>query len=122
MDSFGSRLKHARNRKGLTQDELAERIGRTGKQIVSRWEKDQNEPSLALIRQLAEILDTTVSFLVDGIPEESTKEVDLSLIQRQQDKINQLQEQVIQLQNEKIALQNQQLERLKNIEGVPDKP
>lgn len=122
LNSFGKRLAYARNNKGLTQKQVADFLKKSKSQIISAWENDKNEPTLKEIRIIAHLLGTTVSFLVDEQSGSAGPTGDSLTLAQQQEKINQLQEQVIQLQKEKIALQNQQLERLKNIEGVPDKP
>ncbi len=56
MDSFGSRLKEARKAKGLTQKDLADRIGAKHNSI-SNWENDQNKPDPDTIELLCGVLD-----------------------------------------------------------------
>lgn len=60
-------LKAAREAMGLTQSDLAERLGTT-QQSVGRWEKGKAEPSLAALRDLAIILCTTVDHLLGREP------------------------------------------------------
>ncbi|WP_461102192.1 helix-turn-helix domain-containing protein [Spirosoma koreense] len=68
---FGQTLKELRKAKGLSQEDLAEKLGvRSGKQTISNWELGKNEPTLSDIRKIAEVLGTTVGYLVDG---ENTK-------------------------------------------------
>lgn len=57
------RLKIARERWGLTQSELAERLGTT-QQTVARWEAGKAEPNLAALRDLAICLHTSVDGLL----------------------------------------------------------
>jgi len=57
------RLKIARERWGLTQSELAERLDTT-QQTVARWEAGKAEPSLAALRDLAICLHTSVDVLL----------------------------------------------------------
>jgi len=57
------RLRPARERSGLTQAELAERIATT-QQTIARWETGKAEPNLASLRDLALCLHTTVDSLV----------------------------------------------------------
>lgn len=47
MDTFGKRLKLKREAKGLTQDELAAKVGKASKQAISNWENGNAEPSFA---------------------------------------------------------------------------
>jgi transcriptional regulator with XRE-family HTH domain len=61
------RLKLARERRGLTQSELAEHIDTT-QQTIARWETGKAEPSLAALRDLAICLHTTVDNLLGRAP------------------------------------------------------
>ena len=56
-----------RKQKGLTQSQLAERIGVTDK-AVSRWETGKGFPDVSLLQPLAEALDTSVTELLAGEP------------------------------------------------------
>lgn len=60
-------LKMLRERHGLTQSELAERIGTT-QQTIARWENGKAEPSLAALRDLAICLWTSVDQLLGRKP------------------------------------------------------
>lgn len=59
----------------LSQDQLAQKMEKSGKQIVSNWETDRSEPSISDLRKLAEILGTTASWLIDGGESPQTKVV-----------------------------------------------
>ena len=62
---FGQNVQRLRRAAGLSQEELAERLGVT-RQAVSKWENDQTSPdSLKMIR-LAEVLDTDIEYLTTG--------------------------------------------------------
>jgi len=68
MSSFATRLKELRKSKGLSQDDLAEKLGvKSGKQTISNWELGKTEPTLSDIRKIAEVLTTTLSFLIEGV-------------------------------------------------------
>jgi transcriptional regulator with XRE-family HTH domain len=64
MDSTGKRIKSKRAEKGYGQEELAQIMGKTSKQVISNWENNKNEPTLSDLKKLASVLGTTVSFLV----------------------------------------------------------
>lgn len=65
MSSFPERLAIARNKLGLTQAQLAEKIGvKSGKQVIYKWEKGQQEPNLSQLARLAQELNTSVSWLL----------------------------------------------------------
>lgn len=44
-------------------------MGKGHKTVVSAWETGKAEPSLADVRKLAEVLETTVGWLIDGTGE-----------------------------------------------------
>ena len=50
-------LREARERAGLTQHELARRVGVAGGERIARWERGASEPRPDLLLRLAEILD-----------------------------------------------------------------
>lgn len=56
-----------RKQKGLTQNQLAQRIGVTDK-AVSRWETGKGFPDVSLLPSLAEVLGTSVTELLAGEP------------------------------------------------------
>lgn len=60
---FGKRLKQARKKKKMTMQALADQMDVTSV-TVSRWESGTNEPNIEMINRLAEILDTSVSYLM----------------------------------------------------------
>ena len=59
-----NQIKRARLREGLTQGELAERLGMTYVQI-SRWETGKSFPSVRRLKKVAEALHTTVNDLLE---------------------------------------------------------
>lgn len=65
MVKIGLFIKQMRKEKGLTQEELAEKLGTTSKSI-SRWENGQNMPDYSLIKSLAEILGVSVNDIING--------------------------------------------------------
>ena len=60
--NFGKRLNSLRKAQNITQEQLAHMVGVTG-QAVSKWETDLSYPDITIIPTLANILDTTVSYL-----------------------------------------------------------
>ncbi|MCL2217875.1 MAG: DUF2807 domain-containing protein [Defluviitaleaceae bacterium] len=67
FNGFGQRVQKLRKAKGMTQEELADRVGVTG-QAVSKWENDQSYPDITLIPTLAGILSTEIDFLFGKAP------------------------------------------------------
>lgn len=67
MNSYvtGSVIKNLREAKGLTQGELAEKIGVSGK-AVSKWETGKGLPDISLIEPLSTALSVSVMELMSG--------------------------------------------------------
>ena len=67
MDKYvtGSVIRRLRERKQMTQDELAERIHVSGK-AVSKWETGRGYPDISLLGPLAEALGISVIELLSG--------------------------------------------------------
>ena len=61
--TFGNRLKQARENKGYNQKQFAERLGVTPTRL-NYWEKDKREPDVAIIKQIAQILDVSSDWLI----------------------------------------------------------
>ena len=67
MDRYvtGAVIRRLRERKGMTQEELAEQIFVSGK-AVSKWETGQGFPDISLLEPLARTLDISVIELLSG--------------------------------------------------------
>ena len=63
MDTLGKRIVHHRKRLGLTQEQLAEKLGVTA-QAVSKWENDQSCPDISTLPLLSEIFGITTDALL----------------------------------------------------------
>lgn len=63
MDSFGKKLRDAREVKGFSQAELARQIS-SHHSIIGKYERDEVKPTVDVIKKLADVLDTTISFLM----------------------------------------------------------
>lgn len=63
MSKFKERLKDARKNEGLTQKELALRIGRTD-DCIHDWECGRSEPSIDDIIAIAQILNISTDYLL----------------------------------------------------------
>ncbi|MEZ0607879.1 helix-turn-helix domain-containing protein [Fibrella sp. WM1] len=104
---FGERLKAQRIAKKLSQDDVAKAMGKQHRTTISNWEKGKQQPSLSEIRRLAELLDTTVGYLVNG--EESTVPKGFRLVE--DDQWDQQNRRLIELQEELIKYQKKELAR-----------
>ena len=61
--SFSELLKQCRKQKGISQAELASKLGVT-QQAVGKWESGKSSPDPATVARIAEILSTTADFLL----------------------------------------------------------
>ena len=62
--TVADRIKELRTEKGITQTELAKRLGNKDKSTISKIESKGNDISLKDIKRIAEVLDTTPSYLM----------------------------------------------------------
>ncbi len=62
-DTLGKRIVYHRKRIGMTQDQLAEKLGITA-QAISKWENDQSCPDIILLPQLAEVFGISTDELL----------------------------------------------------------
>ena len=62
--AFGQRIFEFRRRTGLTQADMAAKLGVTGK-AVSKWENGRSKPSTEMLRKLAALFGTSVEMLLD---------------------------------------------------------
>ena len=62
--TFGDRLKQVRLQKGLTQENLAKKLG-IGKTTITGYEKGNRQPDVQRIKDLAKILGVTGDYLLD---------------------------------------------------------
>ncbi len=60
---FGIKLKELRKEKGLSQKELAEKLGCT-QSMICFWEKEINEPTETSIRKAAQFFDVSADYLL----------------------------------------------------------
>ena len=85
MVDFGKKLKELRLQAGLTQKQLADRIGVT-KSVVSYYELQERQPSPDMLVKLAGVFHVTTDFLL-GIDNQKMLDIsdlddeDISLIQ-----------------------------------------
>ena len=68
--TFGEKLQSLRQRAGMSQDQLAERL-EVSRQAVSRWERDETMPETDKVVALADIFDVTTDYLLRPQPESS---------------------------------------------------
>jgi transcriptional regulator with XRE-family HTH domain len=67
-------LKAWREKRGLSQDELAEKAGTT-KSVISLLENEKRPLSAKWLRRFAEVLDTRAGYILDHDPNELNDDV-----------------------------------------------
>ena len=60
---FAAMLKYLRNRSGLTQMEIAKKLG-VAKSTISMYENGQREPEFETLESLADYFNVTMDFLL----------------------------------------------------------
>lgn len=63
LQNIGKRIAESRRSAGLTQEELANRLGVTP-QAISKWEKGASSPDLMMLLSICEILDVSTDYIV----------------------------------------------------------
>ncbi len=64
--NISDRIQNLRKAKGISQEELADRIG-VSRQAVSKWESEQSTPDIDKVILLSEYFETTTDYLLKGI-------------------------------------------------------
>ena len=72
---LGKRLKEYRNRFGMTQDDLAEKLYVT-RQTISSWENDKSYPDIHSLLMLGEVFNVSLDALVKGDIEIMKEKID----------------------------------------------
>jgi transcriptional regulator with XRE-family HTH domain len=72
--SIGERIKELRVQKKMTQSDLAKEVGLTYVQ-VGRYETQKSFPSAEVVQKLAQALDTTTDYLMNGATDNATAQL-----------------------------------------------
>ena len=70
--SFGKRLLEARKKKGISQEELADKLGTKGP-YIGRYERDEMKPSIEAVAKISDILESSIDWLVGHTDLEPSK-------------------------------------------------
>ncbi len=63
--SLGEKLLYLRKKKGLSQEDVAEKLG-VSRQTVSKWETDQTIPELIKAKLLSQLYNVSYDYLISG--------------------------------------------------------
>ena len=75
--NIGDRVRELREEKGMTQQELAERLGYKHKSSLAHIENNERDIPRSMVVKLADILETTPAYLMGWTEKESAPENDL---------------------------------------------
>lgn len=64
--NIADRIQHLRKSKGISQEELADKIG-VSRQAVSKWESEQTLPDIEKVILLSNFFEVTTDYLLKGI-------------------------------------------------------
>ena len=64
--NIADRIQHLRKSKGVSQEELADKIG-VSRQAVSKWESEQSTPDLEKINIMSDFFGVTTDYILKGI-------------------------------------------------------
>lgn len=80
MNDIARNIKKLRQKRGLTQEELGEKLHVT-RQAVSNWETGKNQPDVEMLKSMAEVLEADIKELLYGpTPDEKRRKLVVALI------------------------------------------
>ena len=82
MNKNGKLLRDLRKDKGMTQKEVADKLGIVPK-TVSKWEKNLSVPDAEALTRISEVLEVSVSELLGTSPDEKKEELGEVAVQLQ---------------------------------------
>ena len=75
--TLGKKLKSARKKAGLTQEQMAEKLV-VSRQAITKWEADRGMPDIENLKQLSKLLNISIDYLLD-----SGEAIDLSVMREE---------------------------------------
>ncbi len=66
MANIGNQIKSLREKMGLSQSDFAAKLGLGGPTVISKYEKNQREPEIALLIKLANLGNVSLDWLLTG--------------------------------------------------------
>ena len=70
---ISDRLVKLRKQKGLSQEELAEKLG-LSRQAISKWERGESIPDVLVLKSIADLFGVTVDYLLEEVHAEPVQE------------------------------------------------
>ena len=86
--SLGNSLYNSRKKKGLSQEEVAEKLG-VSRQTISKWETEETVPDIYQAKKLAKIYGLSLDELIDAdLDQKEIEEVIKNTDEKKETKIN----------------------------------
>ena len=82
METIGARIRRSRESLGMTQDELAQKLGYRSRSSINKIELDYRNLTQSRIKALADALDTTPSFIMGWDDEKSAAPIPKKLTEQ----------------------------------------
>ena len=73
METIGQRIAEKRKEAGLTQQQIALKIGNVSRSLVGQIEKDLSKPSLDFLVSFVSITNTSLDYIITGLDSPSSK-------------------------------------------------
>jgi transcriptional regulator with XRE-family HTH domain len=97
IDCFGQRLKNTRETRGLSQSELAEKLGYKSHVMISQAERDKSVLDNNVLAKIADILDVDLNWLITGKYSKTQEKLAYTLLKQTSSKLQYLLEKKLQL-------------------------
>lgn len=99
QSKIGVFLKELRKEKGLTQEQLAEKLNVSGR-TVSRWETGRNMPDIGLLIEIADFYDVSIPEIVNGERKsenmnQETRDIAIKMAEYSQNEVKSVKQKVI---------------------------
>ena len=79
MNYFGKNVRFLRHMHGISQDLLAQKLGYKSFTTIQRWEAEDSEPSLSIIKKVSEIFQVDMNRLIE---EDISRKSDVRIVGR----------------------------------------
>lgn len=116
MTNIGTRIKERREELGMSQDELAIKMGYKSRSTIAKIEKGVNDVVQSNIMKFAEVLSTSPAYLMGLVNEETSKKnstiTDIIVRMRKDDNFFSLLETLYDYDDDKITVIKQLLSTL----------
>ena len=76
MEKYGNRIVHLRERRGLTQEDLAAKLG-ISRSALSHYEKDRRQPDFETLKKIANFFNVSIDYLLNQIDDPVTPVKDI---------------------------------------------